>query len=200
MYDIYGGDTVVLPQPLPKHINRETLLNAINPAIDVDCLTIQNSERFYRGEQVPVFPTARAVLASLDSVGVSLHDKKVVVLGQGMLVGKPVTYLLKQRGVIAETVTRETKNPAELIANADIVISAMGAGKYVKGDMIQNGAILIDAGTSESNGGIVGDVDLDSVSSKASFVSPTPGGVGPVTVSMLLDNVVAVAENFSKKS
>jgi methylenetetrahydrofolate dehydrogenase (NADP+)/methenyltetrahydrofolate cyclohydrolase len=190
---------LIVQLPLPKTIDRIAVLNAIAPEIDVDCLTQENSDRFYRGETVPVFPTARAVMATLDSLAISLTDKKIVVLGQGMLVGKPVTQLLRNRGIDPVTITRETKNPLELLAAADIVISATGAGKYVKGEMVKQGVIIVDAGTSESNGGIVGDVDLESVSDKASFVSPTPGGVGPVTVSMLLDNVVTVAESIAKK-
>jgi methylenetetrahydrofolate dehydrogenase (NADP+)/methenyltetrahydrofolate cyclohydrolase len=187
---------LIVQLPLPKHIDRAKVLNAIDPPIDVDCLTEVNSERFYCGELVPVFPTARAVMATLDSLQLPLTEKKIVVLGQGMLVGKPVTQLLKNRGIEPVTITRETVEPLPLIASADIIISATGAGKYVKGDMIKEGTVIIDAGTSESNGGIVGDVDLESVAEKASFVSPTPGGVGPVTVSMLLDNVVTIAEGM----
>lgn len=189
---------LIVQLPLPKTIDRTTVLNAIAPSIDVDCLTLENSARFYKGEDVPVFPTARAVMATLDSLNLSLTDKKIVVLGQGMLVGKPVTQLLKNRGIEPVTITRETKEPLLLIKAADVVISATGAGKYIKGEMIKEGAVIVDAGTSESNGGIVGDVDLESVADKASFVSPTPGGVGPVTVSMLLDNVVRVAENATR--
>ncbi len=186
---------LIVQLPLPEHIDRTQVLNAINPKIDVDCLTEVNADSFYKGEVVPVFPTARAVIATLDFVG-DAAGKYIVVVGQGMLVGKPVTYLLNERGYTIETVTRTTENPKEIISHADIIISATGAGKFIKGDMIKEGAIIIDAGTSESNGAIVGDVDLESVSDKASFVSPTPGGVGPVTVAMLLENVVSVAEKM----
>lgn len=188
---------LIVQLPLPEHIDRTRVLNAIDSKIDVDCLTEINAEAFYNGGVVPVFPTARAVIATLDSV-VDSKGKLISVLGQGMLVGRPVTYLLNQRGINVETVTRTTENPKDIISRADIIISATGAGKYIVGDMIKDGVIIIDAGTSESNGAIIGDVDLESVSDKASFVSPTPGGVGPVTVAMLLDNVVTVSEKMVK--
>ncbi len=191
---------LIVQLPLPPHIDRTKVLDAIDPRIDVDCLTLGNSERFYRGEIVPVFPTARAVLAALDSLNLSLTDKRIVVIGQGMLVGKPVTYLLRARGCEPQTIVRDTVDPLSITRAADILISATGAAKNITADKVKSGVIIVDAGTSESNGGIVGDVDLESVSEKASYVSPTPGGVGPVTVSMLLDNVVTVAEGMSQKN
>ena len=120
-------------------------------------------------------------------------------MGQGELVGKPVTALLKFRGLNPKIITRKTEDKENLIKQADVIISGMGNGKYITGNMIKKGAVLIDAGTSESNAGILGDVDLESVKSIASFVSPVPGGVGPVTVAMLLQNVLRVAQNISKK-
>ncbi len=188
---------LIVQLPLPKHLDVKKVLDAVSSSIDVDCLGQETSEAFYKGENVPGYPTALACMAVLDSIGVDLSQKKIVVIGQGQLVGKPVTYLLKQHNFAVETVTKSTLDKEKIIKNADVIISGTGQGKYINGDMIdmiKEGAIIIDAGTSESKGGIIGDVDLESVKGVASFVSPVPGGVGPVTVAMLLNNVLKVAK------
>jgi 5,10-methylene-tetrahydrofolate dehydrogenase/methenyl tetrahydrofolate cyclohydrolase len=128
-------------------------------------------------------------------LNLDLSEKKILILGQGSLVGLPVTHLLKKRGLSVDVVNTKTPNTEELIKNAEVIISAIGRGKFIKGDMIKEGVVIIDAGTSEDNGAVVGDVDSESVKGIASFVSPTPGGVGPVTVAMLLKNVLQVAKN-----
>ncbi len=186
---------LIVQLPLPAHIDTRAVLDTIDSSIDVDCLGTIASEKFYRGESVLGFPTALACMALLDGARVELAGKKIAVLGQGMLVGRPVTALLNFRGLQPEIITSKTENKAEILKDADIIISGIGRGKHVTGDMIKEGAVLIDAGTSESGSGIVGDVDLESVSSVASLVSPVPGGVGPVTVAMLLNNVLQVAKS-----
>jgi 5,10-methylene-tetrahydrofolate dehydrogenase/methenyl tetrahydrofolate cyclohydrolase len=185
---------IIVQLPLPPHIDKDEVLNAIKPDLDVDCLGAFASEKFY-GEGNPLgFPTALACMAILDSIDIDLSKKNIVVFGQGMLVGRPVTHLLSKRGLKVSTIIETTKNQEDLFKNADVIIAATGQGKYVTGDMIRQGVIIIDAGTSESTGSIVGDVDLESVVGIASYVSPTPGGVGPVTVAMLLQNVLQVAK------
>lgn len=181
--------------PLPPSLDKSAVLNAIDPAIDVDCIGRVNSERFYSGRPYIIFPTAAAVMALLDSVGQDLSGKKIAVAGQGELVGKPVKFLLEQRGLAVEIVRRATVNPEEILKSADVIISAVGKPKLITAGKIKPGAIIIDAGTAESDGGIVGDVDTESVQNKAAYLSPVPGGVGPVTVSMLLSNVLEVAKN-----
>ncbi len=187
---------IIVQLPLPAHIDRQAVLDAIDPTLDVDCLGSVASEKFYNNENKIGFPTALACMAALDTLNLNLSEKNIVVLGQGLLVGKPVAALLHFRGLQPTLVTRQTENKEELIKNADVLICGTGQGKYITGEMIKPGAVLIDAGTSESNGGIVGDVDLDSVKEVAGFVSPVPGGVGPVTVAMLLKNVLQVAKNL----
>ncbi len=193
---------IIAQLPLPKNIDKQAILDAIDPALDVDCLGSVASEKFYAGEMTVGFPTALACLALLDSLSLDLAGKKIVVLGQGMLVGQPVTALLGFRGLNPVPVEKRTENKDELIKQADIIISGIGKGKHITRDMIKEGVVLIDAGTSEDakrpvegRGGIIGDVDLESVKDVASFVSPVPGGVGPVTVAMLLKNVLNVARN-----
>ncbi len=186
---------LIVQLPLPAHIDRQAVLDAIDPKIDVDCLGAEASARFYEGKNEIGFPTALSCMALLDSLNLDLNAKNIVVLGQGILVGKPVTALLQFRNLKPAIINSKTENKEALIKEADVIISGMGKGKYITGNMIKSDAVLIDAGTSESDSGIVGDVDLDSVSSVASYVSPVPGGVGPVTVAMLLQNVLKVAKS-----
>ncbi|MBK5215869.1 MAG: bifunctional 5,10-methylenetetrahydrofolate dehydrogenase/5,10-methenyltetrahydrofolate cyclohydrolase [Candidatus Pacebacteria bacterium] len=186
---------IIIQLPLPGHIDKRTVLDAIKPSLDVDCLGTINSESFYKNDGEIGYPTALACMRILDSLNLDLTNKKILVLGQGSLVGLPVTHLLRSKGLEVETADIKTTNTEELIKNADVIISAIGRAKYIKDYMIKKDVILIDAGTSEDNGAVVGDVDLDSVMNIASFVSPTPGGVGPVTVAMLLQNVLQVAKD-----
>jgi methylenetetrahydrofolate dehydrogenase (NADP+)/methenyltetrahydrofolate cyclohydrolase len=186
---------IIIQLPLPGHIDRKAVLDTINPKLDVDCLGTINSENFYNNEGEISYPTALACMKIIDELNVDLRDKKILILGQGRLVGLPVAHLLRSRNLSVDTIDTKTENQDILIKNADVIISAIGKAKYIKGDMIKEGAVIIDAGTSEDNGAVVGDVELASVFNIASCVSPTPGGVGPVTVAMLLKNVLQVAKN-----
>ena len=188
---------IIIQLPLPEHIDRREVLDAIDSRLDVDCLGTVASEKFYSGKTELGFPTALACMTILDSLDLDLDGKTIVVLGQGMLVGKPVAALLTSRGFSPIVIRSQTENKEKLLKEADVIISGIGRGKYITGDMIKQGAVIIDAGTSESDSGIVGDVDLDSVKDVAGFVSPVPGGVGPVTVAMLLQNVLTVAKSIS---
>ena len=199
---------VIIQLPLPENLNQnqQEILDAVDPNLDVDCLSTISGEKFYAGDIHLGFPTALACMALLDSLNLDLKDpprlgeagKKIAVLGQGKLVGKPVAALFNFRHLNPEIIRSKTENKEEILKQADIIISGMGQGKYIKGDMIKKDAVIIDAGTSESNAGIVGDVDLESIDGIASFVSPVPGGVGPMTVAMLLQNVLKVAKEKIK--
>lgn len=185
---------LIVQLPLPGTIDTIAVLNAVSPEIDVDCLTAVNSKAFYAAQAHLTPPTAAAVMTLLDSLNAPLADKQFVVVGQGTLVGKPVAALLAARGYTCAVADKETTNLEELLAHADVIITGAGQPGLITGQHIQAGAIVIDAGTSESDGGISGDVDFDSAAAKASFITPVPGGVGPVTVAELLRNVVVVAE------
>jgi methylenetetrahydrofolate dehydrogenase (NADP+)/methenyltetrahydrofolate cyclohydrolase len=197
------GIIVQLPLPLRFFDDKRKILDSVPEELDVDCLGSKASEKFYRNENEIGFPTALACMTMLDSLNMELKGKNIVVIGQGELVGRPVTTLLKFRGLEPVTVRSNTENKDEIIKNADIIISGIGKGKFITGDMIKEGVVVIDAGTSESNDSkndysikkeIVGDVDFDSVNGIAGYVSKVPGGVGPVTVAMLLNNVLKVAK------
>lgn len=198
---------IIIQLPLPEGIDKRAVLDAISPVLDVDCLGSVASEKFYSGETKVGSPTALACMELLYSIDLNLENKKIVVLGQGELVGRPVAALLQSKGFSPFLVDSKTLNKEEIIKKADVLISGIGKGKYLKGEMVKKGVVLIDAGTSEEISGpsflegrvnIVGDVDLDSVSEVASFLSPVPGGVGPVTIAMLLDNVLNVAKQKIK--
>lgn len=196
---------IIIQLPLPAHIDKKVVLDAIEPSLDVDCLGVINSENFYLNEGQISFPTALACLYILESLKLDLKKNKILILGQGRLVGRPLTHLLKTKGYEVWPVDIDTKDKENLIKQADIIVTAIGQAKFLKAEMLKDGVVLIDAGTSEENGAILGDVDLDSVIKIASYVSPTPGGVGPVTVAMLLRNVLQVAKsrleinNFNQK-
>jgi len=191
---------MIVQLPLPESLDRQAVLDAIDPKIDVDCTGKINSELFYSGKANMEFPTAAAIMELLDGVKVNLTDKKFLVIGFGQLVGRPINFLLKQRGFNVEVADSRTENILPLMKNADVIISAAGKAGLITGDKIKPGCIIIDAGTSESGGGIVGDVDLESVRNIAGMVSPVPGGVGPVTVAKLLYNVLKVAKKLEVRS
>lgn len=184
---------LIVQLPLPEHLDTQAVLDAIDPAIDVDVLGSIPSKKFYEGSGDFVFPTAAAVIFMLESLDMDLTQKKIVMVGQGRLVGRPVSFLLQKKGLAVEAVTSKTDNPESITQNADIVITAVGKENFIKDTTIKQGSIIIDAGTSEEDGNVVGDVDRASVSTKASYLSPTPGGVGPLTVAMLFKNVLLSA-------
>ena len=196
---------IIVQLPLPPSIDKRQVLDSIDPRLDVDCLGDIPSEKFYKNYNSETdlgYPTALACMALIDTLGLDLKSKIVIVLGQGELVGKPVSAILGYRGWNFLNVSSKTENKEYLLKQADVIISGIGKAKYITGNMIKFGAILIDAGTSEEGSGlpgarasIVGDVDLESVKNVAGYVSPVPGGVGPVTVAMLLNNVLKVAKN-----
>jgi len=198
---------IIVQLPLPKSIDKKAILDSIDPRLDVDCLGALASEKFYNNYNSQTdlgYPTALACLALLDSLNLNFKGKIIVVMGRGELVGKPTAALLNYRGLTNLVISSQTENKEYLLQQADVVISGMGKGKYITGNMIKYGAVLIDAGTSEEvnsnmlgdQANIVGDVDFESVKNIAGYISPVPGGVGPVTVAMLLNNVLKVAKSL----
>lgn len=186
---------IIVQLPLPDHINSEAVLDAIDPNLDVDCLGALASEKFYNNQNEMGYPTALACVHILDSLDEDLSNKKIAIVGQGRLVGRPVTHLLSSRGFDVSVINSKTENIKDILQKSDVVISGVGRGKFIEKDMVKDGAIIIDAGTSEENGSIVGDVDFESVKESSGYITPSPGGVGPVTVAMLLQNVLKVAKN-----
>lgn len=186
---------IIVQLPLPKHIDTQAVLGAIDPRLDVDCLTEENKTKLAKGKELFFDPPApAAILEILDYYNIDLTKGNILLIGSGDLVGKPLSAMLLRRGVNFELANLYTENLAELTSKADIIIAGTGKPGLVRGDMVKVEAVMIDAGTTGSEEGeVVGDADFESVSKKASLITPVPGGVGPVTVAMLLRNVVKAA-------
>lgn len=189
-----GMRGLIVQLPLPESFDKQKILDSIDPKIDVDCIGSVNSEKFYSGRPYVVFPTAAAVMRLLEEKVKNLVGKKTVVVGYGDLVGKPVKFLLERHGAKVDLIRSQTPNPEIILKEADIIVSATGRPGLITAQKVKPGAVVIDAGTAESAGGIVGDVDRQSLSGVAGWLSPVPGGVGPVTVAMLMKNVFEVSK------
>lgn len=188
--------TAILVQlPLPNHINKFKIIDAISPQKDVDGLTPYNSGKLFSGEEPYVYPcTPRGILLLLDEYGIELEGKHAVVIGRSNLVGKPIAQMLLKRNATVTTCHSKTKNLADITKTADILISAVGK-KIVGENMLKNNCVVIDVGIfRDENGKISGDVDFDKVSQTASYISPVPGGVGPMTIASLMLNTVELAK------
>jgi len=182
---------ILVQLPLPEHLNRDEVLNAVDPQKDVDCLTETNKQRLNTALAVPLPPAAAAVLKILEYYNIALHDKSILIVGSGDLIGKPLAAILRSKQIDFHSANRQTEDLTHLTLKSDIIITGAGKPGLITGDMIKQGSIIIDAGTTGSDEGeILGDVDQQSVMGKAALLAPVPGGVGPITVAMLLKNVV----------
>jgi methylenetetrahydrofolate dehydrogenase (NADP+)/methenyltetrahydrofolate cyclohydrolase len=190
---------LIIQLPLPKHLPVTTVINAVKPEYDVDCLTDVNFGKLILNTYTIEPPTAGAIMEILNSLKLNLAGKHVCVVGTGALVGKPVAIMLMNKEATVTTCNSSTKKLAEKCRTADIIITGVGKANLIKNSMIKKNAIIIDAGVSfNKKGKAVGDVNIEDVLKKVRFVTPTPGGVGPVTVARLLYNVVKLAEAKSK--
>lgn len=188
--------TAILVQlPLPKHINKNKVIDAILPQKDVDGLTPYNLGKLFSGEKPYVYPcTPKGILLLLDEYNIELDGKNIVVIGRSNLVGKPVAQMLLNRNATVTMCHSHTKNLSEITKTADIVVSAVG--KNVIGEkMLKSNCVVIDVGIfRDENGKISGDVDFENVSKVTAYISPVPGGVGPMTIASLMLNTVKLAE------
>lgn len=183
---IYG----VLPlMPMPKHIDSEAVIGALDPAKDIDGLTTYNIGLVSSGKGGYVPCTPKACMAIIDHYGIELVGKKVVVLGRSQVVGKPVALLALERNATVTICHSRTQNLAGELAQADVVIAAVGKAHMVHGSMLKSGCVVIDVGINELEGQTVGDVDFGSASEVASAITPVPGGVGSVTTTMMLEGL-----------
>ncbi len=181
-------DGILIQLPLPGHIDRQDLLEYVDPSLDVDILTQQAYGRCMEGKNDRLPPVVRACTYVLDTHGITLDDKKICILGNGKLVGKPMADWCQKKGIVYTQLTKEDFS-RELLLDADVVISGMGAPHLVTSDMVKAGVVILDAGTSEEKGSVVGDIHPD-VAEKASFFTPVPGGIGPLTVVALFHNLI----------
>ena len=179
--------------PLPGTIPRDAVLSAIAPEKDVDALSSLLQEAFYADECLILPPAVRALEAVFQEYEIDLHGKKAAVFGPGFLVGKPVAHWLKKQGASVSVIDIDDKEPEKISLAADIVVASAGDPRLVKGDMVKDGAIVIDFGYNHEKEAVVGDIDTSSVSRKASLLAPVPGGMGPIVVAAVLENLVKLA-------
>lgn len=194
--DICG---LILQLPLPKKINTYEVLNCLNYEIDIDCLGAYNLGKLYQDKRVLEPPTASAVMEILRSLKTKLIGKDIVIIGAGILVGKPLATILMQERATVTICNSATKDIKKKCLNADIIVSGAGVKNLVKANMVKKGMIVIDAGFSFEDGKVSGDADVKALDKKGVWITPTPGGVGPITVSKLLLNAALCGENKIKK-
>ncbi len=187
---------VIVQLPLPKHISVAKVLNRIDPSKDVDGFTPTNVGKLFLGEDTLVSCTPKGIMQMLASIGTDLSGKNVTVVGRSNIVGKPVAMLCLQQNATVTICHSRTKDLNSKLADADIIIVAVGIPKFINGDQIPEGCIVIDVGIHNIDGKLCGDVDFESASQKASAITPVPGGVGPMTVCALIENTIIAAERI----
>ncbi len=186
-------DGVIVQLPLPVHINTQDILNAVIPEKDTDCLSARSVGNFVVGKTKLIPPVVGAISDLAKEYSIDFRGKKIVVIGAGRLVGRPVASWFLRQNIGCMVITEETPNPEKILQHADIIITGVGK-KIIDSSMIKDGVVIFDAGTSESKGVLHGDVDFESVSKKAFAITPVPGGIGPLTVIWIFKNLLALVK------
>lgn len=194
--DIHG---ILLQSPIPKHLDIYKAFETIDYRKDVDGFHPINIGKLALNKQTFISCTPHGVMKMLEEYEIELKGANVVILGRSNIVGKPLAQCLLNKDATVTICHSKTKNIEEITRNADILISAIGKPKFVTANMVKEGAVVIDVGINRLETGIVGDVDFEEVSKKASHITPVPGGVGPMTIAMLLNNVVKAAKGLEEK-
>lgn len=184
---------ILLQLPVPGHIDADAMIELIDPLKDVDGLTTANAGRLVQNREGLVSCTPAGVMELLDHEGMDLRGAEAVVLGRSQLVGRPLASLLLARDATVTMCHSRTRDLAEVCSRADVLVAAVGKPKLVTAEMVRDGAVVIDVGINRTEDGLVGDVDFEAVAAKASAITPVPGGVGPMTIAMLLANTVKAA-------
>ena len=191
---------ILLQSPIPKHLNINEAFKAITYMKDVDGFTPSSVGKLCIGEDTFISCTPYGVMKMFEEYNIDLTGKDVVILGRSNIVGKPLIQCCLQKNATVTVCHSKTKNLAEHTKRADVVISAIGQSKFVKADMVKDGAVIIDVGINRGEDGkLTGDVDFENVEKKASYITPVPGGVGPMTIAMLMNNVIKAAKEQSKE-
>ena len=189
---------LIVQLPLPERLYAPEVLNAINQNIDVDCLTDANIGKLVMKSNLIEPPTPWAVIKILKTINFNLVGKNITIVGAGALVGKPLAIMLINELASVTTCNSHTKDIKKKCQEADVVVSAVGKKDLITADMIKKGAVVIDTGIVYDSGKMRGDVDFMPVSKKAGFITPTPGGIGPITVAKLLLNTATCAKNLNQ--
>ena len=186
---------ILVQLPLPRHIDSRVILEAVSPNKDADGFHPYNFGRLVEGHPVFEACTPKGVIKMIESAGVTIEGKRAVVLGRSNIVGKPLALMLLQRNATVTICHSKTRDLPAVCREAELLLVAIGKAKFVTADMVRDGAVVIDVGTNKlPDGKLCGDVDFVSVSQKAGWISPVPGGVGPMTIAMLLKNTLSACQ------
>lgn len=191
--DVHG---ILLQSPMPKHLNIDEAFGRISPKKDVDGFNPVNVGKLCLKQDGFVSCTPAGIMKMFEKYNIDLEGKNAVVLGRSNIVGKPMSLCLLNKDATVTICHSKTQNLADITRKADIIVVALGKPKFLTKDMVKEGAVVIDVGINRTENGIVGDVDFENVKEVASYITPVPGGVGPMTVAMLMNNVVKSAKNF----
>ena len=186
-------DGILVQLPLPKQIDSKNVIDAIDPAKDVDGFHPMNVGLLHLGRPALVPCTPWGVMRLIDSTGEPIEGKRAVVIGRSDIVGKPVAALLLQRNATVTVCHSRTRDLAAVAREAEIVVAAIGKARFVTGDMVRPGAVVIDVGINRVDAKLTGDVDFDAARDIAGWITPVPGGVGPMTIAVLMKNTVTAA-------
>ncbi len=184
--------------PLPKHLDEEIVINAISAEKDVDAFHPVNVGKIMQGNYDFVPCTPAGIMEMLDYEGIDIAGKTCVVIGRSNIVGKPMSMLLLHKNGTVTICHSRTQNLKEVCKNADILVAAVGRPNFVTADMVKDGAVVIDVGINRVDGKLIGDVNFNEVCEKASYITPVPGGVGPMTIAMLMQNTLTAAKKQNK--
>lgn len=190
---------ILVQLPLPRHLDSDRALSLILPEKDVDGFHDINAGRLSRGLDCVVACTPKGALHMLKRAGIPLQGREAVVVGRSNIVGKPMALLLLQENATVTVCHSRTADLAEHTRRADILVAAIGKPRFITADMVKEGAVVVDVGINRVDGKLCGDVDFDAVSQKASYITPVPGGVGKMTIAMLMDNTVSAAEKAADR-
>lgn len=186
---------ILVQLPLPKHINSERIVGMVKDEKDVDGFSESNVGKLVLGKPCFRSCTPAGVMKLLEYYGIEISGKRAVVVGRSNIVGKPMAMMLLEKNATVTICHSKTQNIAEITKEADILVAAVGRAHFISADMVKEGAVVIDVGMNKLDGKTVGDVDFASVSPKASYITPVPGGVGPMTITMLMANTLRSAKN-----
>lgn len=181
---------IILQSPVPKHIDYDKCSKTILSSKDVDGFTKENIYKLYMNEDTIMPATVKGIIVLLKKYNINIDGSNVVIIGRGNIVGKPLSLALTNENATVSLLHSHTKDITKYTKEADIIISACGIPNIITSDMIKDNSVVIDVGVNRINGKIVGDVDFESVSKKASYITPNPGGVGPMTIAMIIDNLI----------
>ena len=183
-------DGILVQLPLPKHIPEEEIINRIDPLKDVDCFHPENIGLMFAGSSRFLPCTPAGIMEMLKFKNIDLTGKNAVIVGRSNIVGKPAAILLLEKHATVTITHSRTKDIKSVIKQADVIIAAVGIKHFVTADMVKEGAIVIDVGINRVDGKLYGDVDFDNIKDKASYITPVPGGVGVMTIAMLMKNTI----------